>query len=116
MKNEAILDFKSEEWSDEMRDKLIDAIKNGKKVFPISVDFDCELDIARISLSMTDSGDTEPHFATINMNFTDFHCLVEENGYKVDIGEEEPTEEEKEQIIEDMKDSPFKDMLKEVSG
>lgn len=115
MKNEAIIDFSSDEWSDDMKERLIDAIKNGKKVFPVSVDFDCELDIARINLSVNDSDGNEAHFATINMNYTDFHCLVEENGYKVEVGEE-PTEEEKEQIIEDMKDSPFKDMLGEVQN
>lgn len=115
MNNKAILDFESEEWSDEMKAKLIDAIKNGKKVFPISVDIDCELDIARIRLSMTDSDDTEPHFATINMAYMDFHSLVEDNGFKVDFGEE-PTEEEKKEAIESLNDNPYKDMLKEVSN
>lgn len=114
MNNKAILDFESDEWSDEMREKLIEAIRDKKRIFPVSVNIDCELDIARISLSMNDSECEEAHFATINMAYMDFHSLIEDNGFKIDFGEE-PTEEEKKEAIESLKDNPFKDMLKEVS-
>ena len=115
MDTKAIFDFEGEGLED-LKEKLIEAIKNESKIYPVGVTPYAEYDGVGLMLSIKDK---EGHFysiGTLKLSSNDFNAIAEEIGYEPKLGE--PTEEEKKQIEEDYKDSsethPFADEVKEL--
>lgn len=113
------MDFSDNEMSKQEKEKLISAIKEGKKFYPIDGTFFAEYDEAGFSLSFKDH-----HVGTLSCAYSDFLCDMQEEGFDAKTSTQEEmdkmTDEEKKQMEEDAKEScsqnPFRDKLKEFEN
>ena len=112
-----LLDFSDNEMSEQEKEKLISAIKEGKKFYPIEGNFFAEYDEAGFYLVNKD----DVHIATLSCSYTDFICDMQEEGFNVKeytkeemdkMSDKERKEMEK-NAQEDSKQNPFRDKIKE---
>lgn len=113
-----VLDFGAGDGMEDLKEKLIDAIKRDKKIYPIKVSVECEYDQATFVLFMTDKDGQDYGIGEFSCSLMDFVSLVQEQGFKQDFSEyEKLSKQEKEQLEkeakEDIKQNPFKDKVKE---
>jgi len=114
-----LLDFSDNEMSKQEKEKLISAIKEGKKFYPIEGNFFAEYDEAGFYLVKDDV-----HIATLSCSYTDFICDMQEEGFNAkEYTQEEMdkmTDKEKKQMEKDAKESckenPFRDKIKEFEN
>lgn len=115
-----ILDFEDSEFPD-LDLKLIDAIENHKKLYPVDISVVAEYDEVMIYFSLRDKDDNSYPVGKTSMSSNDFVGLMQDAGFKPDMsGYERMSEQEKKELIEeskeDMKQSPFRDKIKELEA
>ena len=117
MDTKAIFDFEGEGLED-LKEKLIEAIKSESKIYPVEVKLYAEYDVVGLMLSIKDKEGNFYSIGTLKLSSNDFNAIADEIGYAPKL--EEPTDEEKKQIEEDYKDSskthPFADEVKKLEG
>ncbi len=115
MDTKAILDFEGEGLED-LKEKLINAIKKESKIYPVEVTPYAEYDEVGLMLSIKDKEGNFYSIGNLKLSSMDFNQIADEIGYEPRL--KEPSEEEKKEIEEDYKDSskthPFTDEVKEV--
>ncbi len=112
-----LLDFSDNEMSEQEKEKLISAIREGKKFYPIDGTFFAEHDEAGFSLGLEEG----VHIVTLSCGYSDFLSDMQEEGFEVkEYTKEEMdkmTDKEKEEMEKDAqsscKENPFRDKIKE---
>jgi hypothetical protein len=112
-----LLDFSDNEMTEEEKEKLISAIREGKKVYPIEGRFFAEYDEAGFLLNFNDG-----FVGNLSCDFTEFTSEMGENGFEPKTFSKEEFEklskEEVKKLQEDAKESckenPFKDKINKI--
>jgi len=111
----AILDFEGEGFED-LKEKLIEAIRNESKIYPVEVTPYAEYDEVGLMLSIKDNKGHFYPIGTLKLSLIDFNTIAEEIGYEPKL--KEPTGKEKKAMQEAYKDPskthPFTDEIKEL--
>ena len=98
----AILDFEDSEELKDLDEKLIDAIKNHKKIYPVDVSIIAEYDEVSLILSIRDKDNNSYNVGNLSFSSNDFHSLMGDAGYTPNLSDyDKMSEQEKKELEKD---------------